>query len=125
MKKRITIVLDSDLLERLHQVQSNTILKTNSSVSISSIISQMVTDGVSKKHAEMPRVTSKTIEKILMNLGKKTAQDIGAKLYKKHHVYFADYWKDPAPLIDILKSEFGPAHEALIKKIDASLKDNI
>jgi hypothetical protein len=121
MARRTTILLDDKLFSRLLQIQSKEILRANTTVSISSIINNLLAENL---NAEIPRkITALAIENVLLEISKKTMQDIGKRLYEKHHMYFADYILNQEPLEDVLKEEFGPAHKSILEKIDAKLQD--
>jgi len=48
LKKRITIMMDSDLLTKLRIIQSKQITKTNSSVSLSKVIDELITQAIKR-----------------------------------------------------------------------------
>lgn len=48
MPKRVTVVIDDDLLKRLRYIQSRELVKTESSVSLSSVINDTLRKSFSK-----------------------------------------------------------------------------
>ena len=120
MARRTTILIDDSLFTRLLKIQSEAILRTNSAVSLSSVINQIVAERVIPK-----KMAGLVIENVLLEISKKTMQDIGKRLYEKHQTYFADYLKNPDHLVDVLKEEFGSSYKSIIGKIDEKLKEHI
>jgi len=47
-KKRITIMIDSELLVKLRIIQSKLIRKTNSSISLSKVIDELLTKAIKR-----------------------------------------------------------------------------
>jgi len=47
-KKRITIMIDSELLVKLRIIQSKQIRKTNSSISLSKVIDELLTKAIKR-----------------------------------------------------------------------------
>lgn len=124
MARRTTILIDDDLFTKLLKVQTDSILKTNSTVSISSIINQIIAEKVNSSNASK-KIIGLTIENTLLEVGKKTRDDIGRRLYEKHQMYFADYTQNPEHLADILKEEFGKSYRMILNKIDENLKKHL
>lgn len=124
MARRTTILIDENLFTKLLKVQTDSILKTNSTVSISSIINEAIAEKVNSGNISK-KIISLTIENALLEVGKKTRDDIGRRLYEKHQTYFADYLQNPEHLADVLKEEFGKSYRALLDKIDTNLKKHL
>jgi len=121
--RRTTILIDDALFTKLLKIQSQAILRENTTVSISSIINQIIAEKTNSAHSK--KITSLIIENTLLQISKETMNTIGKRLYEKHRVYFGDYLRNPEHLAEILADEFGPAHKSIIKKIDESLKEHI
>ena len=49
MAKRITLVLDDDILKKLHEIQAKKIKETSSSVSLSAVLNECLASGLKKK----------------------------------------------------------------------------
>lgn len=49
MSRRVTIVLDDHLFEKLHETQAKQIMKTKASVSFSKVVSETLELGLKKK----------------------------------------------------------------------------
>ena len=49
MAKRVTIVLDDDILKKLHEIQAKKIKETSSSVSLSAVLNECLASGLKKK----------------------------------------------------------------------------
>lgn len=49
MAKRITIVLDEDILKKLHEIQSKRIRESSKSVSFSAVLNETLASGLKKK----------------------------------------------------------------------------
>ena len=125
MNKRTSMILDEILLSKLYKIQSESILKTNSSVSISAIINQIILDWIIIKSPNASRIITEAIEDTLSKISEKTMKSIGRKLYEKHQTYFANYYENPSHLIDVLHEEFGNSHKAIIKEIDKKIKQGL
>jgi len=124
MARRTTILIDDDLFTKLLKVQTDSILKTNSTVSISSIINQIIAEKINSESITK-KIISLTIENVLLDISKKTMNDIGRRLHEKHQTYFADYLQNPEHLADVLKEEFGESYRSRLDKIDQNLKKHL
>ncbi len=49
MAKRITIVLDDDILKKLHEIQAKKIKESSKSVSLSAVLNEYLVIGLKKK----------------------------------------------------------------------------
>jgi len=49
MAKRITIVLDDDLVKKLHEIQAKKIKESSKSVSFSAVLNELVASGMKKR----------------------------------------------------------------------------
>ena len=48
MAKRVTIMLDEDLIKKLHEIQAKQIKETSESVSFSAVLNTMLDNGLKK-----------------------------------------------------------------------------
>ena len=66
------------------------------------------------------------IEQSLLDVGKLAMEEVGNRLYEKHHCYFADCLENPQYLREILQEIFGSSYKSVTDKIEqrlAELKD--
>ena len=49
MARRVTIMIDEDLLKKLHEIQAKQIQKTSDSISFSRVLNEMLEAGLKKK----------------------------------------------------------------------------
>ena len=67
-------------------------------------------------------LVSLAIESALLEVSSATLEEVGNRLYAKHHSYFMDCLEHPEYLNDILSQMFGPSHESIIQSIKKSLE---
>ena len=68
-------------------------------------------------------LTSLTIEKALLNVGKPTYEKVVSRLNKKYHCYLPDCYEHPEYLSETLKELFGNAHKVIVEDIRKQLEE--
>ena len=66
-------------------------------------------------------LTSVTVEKHLLKIGKPVHDTAVSMLYKQYHCYLPDCYDHPEYLSDILKQVFGNAHNVIVQDIKKEL----
>ena len=63
------------------------------------------------------------IEQALLDVGKLTLEEVGNRLYEKHHCYFADCLENPQYLRETLEEMFGSSYKSVTDKIEQRLAE--
>lgn len=63
------------------------------------------------------------IEQSLLDVGKLALEEVGNRLYEKHHCYFADCLESPQYLRETLQEIFGASYKSVTDKIEKRLAE--
>ena len=72
----------------------------------------------------MKALTTITIEKVLLNIGKPVLDKVKNKLKKEYKCYIPDCYDHPEYLESVLKSIFGNSHITIVESIREELLDH-